>query len=198
MLPSDSQPSTRHARRRRWKLLLRFAPRRAVFHRYPIIGRFAHIARRRAYLWSLKPVHVRPALYVGSVLSLWPVMGVQLLLAFIASLFTRSNVMVAGTLQFITNPFTAAPIYYGTYCVGRFVLAKTGFVGGATAIAAGHETVQISLAAGGSLPRNFDWASAFGSTVMALFVGGTLCGLVLGAVLDVLYTAGWRMEHRKP
>jgi uncharacterized protein (DUF2062 family) len=197
MSPSDSQPSARHARRRRWKRLLRFAPRRAVFHRYPIIGRFARIARRRAYLWSLKPVHVRPALYIGSVLALWPVMGIQLLLAFFASLITRANVMVAGALQFITNPFTAAPICYGTYCVGKFVLAKSGFMGGAAASPSGHDTLTISVAAGGEFPRQIDWASAFGSTVMALFVGGTLCGLALGAVLDLLYLAGWRIEHRK-
>lgn len=198
-MPSpESQRAGRHAKRRRWKRFLRFAPRRAVFHRYPLIGRFAGLARRRAYLWSFKPAHVRPALYLGSVLSLWPVMGIQLSLAFIVSLVMRTNVMVVGALQFITNPLSAAPIYYATYRVGKFVMSLTGFAGGGSATAASQETVTIAVSVTGALPRHFEWASGFGTTVMALFVGGTVCGLVLGGVLDLLFLAGWRIEHRKP
>jgi len=94
------QRVTRH----RVKRLLRLLPRRAVFHRYPIIGRFAPFARRRAYLWSFKPEHMRPAIYVGAIISLWPLMGFQVALAFVAALLVRGNVMVAAALQLITNP----------------------------------------------------------------------------------------------
>src|SRR3954462_5505511 len=94
--PDDSpepefERQRRHAQTRRMKRVLRYAPRRAVFHRYPLIGRFAVAARRRAYLWSLKPRHVRPALYFGTILSLWPVMGIQLPLALLLALFVRCN-----------------------------------------------------------------------------------------------------------
>lgn len=124
---SDSPPSpAHHTRIRRVKRLLRFAPRRAVFHTYPLIGRFAAFARRRAYLWSFKTAHVRPAFYAGSILSFLPVMGVQLPLALILALVLRSNFMVMGGLQFITNPFTAAPIYYATYKLGEHVISATG------------------------------------------------------------------------
>jgi uncharacterized protein (DUF2062 family) len=197
MSEPEFQRSKRHAQTRRVKRILRYAPRRAVFHRYPIVGRFAAFARRRAHLWSFKPTHVRPAIYFGLVLSLWPVMGVQLPLALLISLFTRCNLMVAGGLQFITNPFTAAPIYYGTYLVGRYILSLTGFGGGATTVAGrARENVTIAIAPQHSLPGQIDWSSAFGSTVTALFVGGTVCGLLLAAVLDLIYTAGWRFEHR--
>lgn len=186
----------RHANTRRAKKMLRYAPRRAVFHRYPFIGRFAALARRRAYLWSFKPQHVRPAIYAGAVLSLWPVMGIQLILAFIAALTMRSNIMVVGVLQFITNPLTAAPIYYVTYRVGKYVLALTGFTGGAAPQVDQADAVTITISPGDILPQKFAWASAFGSTVMALFVGGTLCGLLLAVILDVIYTSGWKFEHR--
>ena len=112
----------RFARLRRVKQVLRFMPRRAMLHKYPLVGRFADAARQRAYLWSLKPESMRPALYAGSILSLLPVMGVQLPLALLLSLLLRANFMVLGGLQFITNPFTAAPIYYATHQLGAVVI----------------------------------------------------------------------------
>lgn len=196
MQEPDFERARRHAQTRRTKRMLRYAPRRAVFHRYPMIGRFAALARRRAHLWSFKPKHVRPALYFGTILSLWPVMGIQLPLALLVSLFVRCNLMVTGGLQFITNPFTAAPIYYGTYRVGKFALALTkGGGGNAVPVAPTAETVSIAITANESLPAQLEWGSAFGSTVMALFVGGTICGLALACVLDLFYSLGWRMEH---
>lgn len=198
MAEPDPHRSSRHARKRRLKRLLRYAPRRAVFHRYPFFGRFAAFARKRAYLWSFKPGHVRPALYLGAVLAFWPVMGLQLLLVFVGSIFTRSNLMIAGALQFISNPLTAAPLYFGTYHIGRFVLIRTGMRGGpAPSTAPSAEAITISITPDEVLPRSVDWTSSFGSTVMALFIGGTLCGLALAVVLDLLYTAIWKMEHRK-
>jgi hypothetical protein len=67
----------RHSRVRRAKAFLRYMPRRAAFHRYPFIGRFAQMARARPYLWSMKPRNLTTAFYAGSILSLLPVFGVQ-------------------------------------------------------------------------------------------------------------------------
>jgi uncharacterized protein (DUF2062 family) len=110
-------------------------------------------------------------------------MGIQLPLAFLLSLVTRTNVMVTGALQFITNPLTAAPVYYATYRVGKFVLKKSGF------ISTSADTESFS--------GQIDWTSSFGTTVVALFVGGTLCGLLLGGLFDLLYLTGVRMERQK-
>ena len=120
-------PGEHHARIRFTKRLLRFVPRRALFHKYPIVGRFAAEARKRAFLWSFKSAYVRPALYVGSILALQPVMGVQIPVAFLCAVLLRLNFMVLGGLQFISNPFTAAPLYYGTYQLGLTVINASGF-----------------------------------------------------------------------
>jgi uncharacterized protein (DUF2062 family) len=166
--------------RRRLKRVLRLLPRRAVFHRYPLIGRFAPQARRRAYLWSLKPRHVRAAIYVGTLISLWPLMGIQIPLAFAVALLVRANVMVAVALQVLTNPFTAAPVYYFTYRIGKSVLAAFGVGAGGPAGAVAEDmavaaSVQPSLATGTS------------DIVFTLFLGGTVGGLALAAILDLLY-----------
>ena len=180
----------RHSRIRRAKAFLRFMPRRAVFHRYPIIGRFAQMARARPYLWSMKPRNLTRAFYAGSVLSLLPVMGFQLPLAFLLSLILRTNLMVMGGLQFITNPATAAPIYAGTYIVGEAIINKTGLAPEihvepevAGSIAAGEDVEITPLHPGGRRTL----ASRVMGVVGALVIGGIVCGLAMGAALDVTY-----------
>ena len=70
----------RHIRRTKW--WLRRLPRRARLRRYPIIKFFAHYALRRPYLWSFRSEHVTPAIYAGFILTLLPLYGIQILLAF--------------------------------------------------------------------------------------------------------------------
>lgn len=191
----DPQTLARHAQTRRLKTLLRYTPRRAVFHRYPLVGRFAAHARRRAYLWSLKPAHVRPAIYIGSILCLWPALGIQIALALVISITLRANFMVTGLLQFITNPITAAPVYYATYRVGRFVMMRTGFGTQNVVPVPDVDSVTIEISPTEVLPAQLDWTSGFGSSVIALFIGGTLCGIVLGLVLDLIYCTGFKLGH---
>lgn len=187
----------RFARIRRIRQLLRFMPRRAVLHNYPIVGRFADVARKRAYLWSFRYEHLRASLYAGSILSLLPVMGVQLPLAFLLSLLLRTNFMVLGGLQFITNPFTAAPIYYATHQLGAYVIATAGF-GEALPAADPNEQVlplhdpdphAATAATKAAAPST---ARRIGTAINALIVGGIISGAALGFILDILYRNYWR------
>ncbi len=115
----------RFARIRRAKFWLRFMPRRARFHTYPFVGRFAEFARKRNYLWSFRYAQVRPSLYLGSVLTLIPIPG-QLPIAFVLCLVFRTNFMLLGGLQFVSNPATSLPFVVGTYKLGSLVLDVTG------------------------------------------------------------------------
>ena len=117
------------ARRRRLRNLLRPLPRRANIRRYPVIKRFAEMASKRPYLWSFKREQVVPALYVGGVISLLPLYGVQFLAALGAALLFRANLTVLIALQFITNPFTIVPLYLVAYQFGRLLTGDgAGFV----------------------------------------------------------------------
>lgn len=194
-----------HARIRRVKFLLKFMPRRAVLHKYPVIGRFAEWTRKRAYLWSLKPEAMRPAFYAGSVLSLLPVMGVQLPLALLLSVLLRGNFMVMGGLQFITNPFTAAPIYYATHQLGAQIIERVGF-GHSLPPANPQEEVlpvshfpddpvgesQAQTPATKKSSRFAASARKVGNAINALIVGGVVSGLALGLVIDILYRSFWQ------
>lgn len=197
----------RFARLRRLKQFLRYMPRRAVFHKYPLIGRFADAARKRAYLWSFKTTHLRPSFYAGSILSLLPVMGVQLPLAFLLCLLLRGNFMVMGGLQFITNPFTAAPIYYATHQLGKTVIEASGFGRSLETV----EPIALDAAPGPEAPpqlqpakiappppaHEMHWGRRVGTAINALVIGGVISGALLGLLLDLLWRLGAEYYARK-
>lgn len=183
-------------------------PRRARFHKYPLVGRFAAAMRKRSYLWSFRTENIRPALYSGSILALLPFLGVQLPLALLASLLLRGNFMILGGLQFITTPVTAPAVYYGTYKLGIAVINLSGF-GTSPApvnpvyIAPTDQPIQPEIRP--SLPSppdratrlDFDdppkeirWTRGLGTRINALLLGGLLAGLTLGVILDIFWRIG--------
>lgn len=196
----------RFARLRRLKQFLRFMPRRAVFHKYPLIGRFAEAARKRAYLWSFKTTHLRPSFYAGSILALLPVMGMQLPLAFLLCLLLRGNFMVMGGLQFITNPFTAAPIYYATHELGKTVIEASGFGRSPEPVESVEPGAAPDLApprlepariAPPPPPHEMHWGRRVGTAINALVIGGVISGALLGVLLDLLWRLAAEYYARK-
>ncbi len=197
----------RWARIRRVKQMLKYMPRRAVMHKYPIVGRFAEMARKRAYLWSMKPEAMRPAFYAGSILSLLPVMGAQIPLALVLSLVLRANFMVMGGLQFITNPVTFFIIYPATYQLGASVLYHSGW-GPVESVPAIKEPVMIpdtyispsTSENGGNLLSELAAKLRVENVthlVNSLIIGGVISGLTLGLLLDILYRNYWQ-HHTNP
>ena len=158
-------------RRTRLRRLLRPLPRRSNLHRYPVIKWFAEHARRHPFLWSFKRAQVIPALYVGSVISLAPVYGIQIVLAFAAALIFRANLTVMVALQFLTNPFTVVPIY-----------AATGWLGA---------TLMRYFGLGSELPTALFYTNA-------LFIGGIVVGLLFAFVADMTWRAlAWEARRFK-
>ncbi|MCU0791348.1 MAG: DUF2062 domain-containing protein [Opitutaceae bacterium] len=194
------------ARIRRLKSFLRYMPRRARFHTYPVVGRFAAFARARSYLWSFRYEQLRSAFYAGSILSFMPAVGVQLPVAFVLCLLLRTNFMIAGGLQFITNPVTMGPIYYGTYKLGSLVLHHSGW-GPAEAVPPApvpslqdsasipHPPAAVSPEPGQELIGNWlgDLASQFNvDNLTYLFNGLVIGGLIVGATFGALLDLIWR------
>lgn len=145
-------------RRKRLRRLLRPLPRRGNVHRYPVIKWFAEHAHRRPYLWSYKRAQIVPALYVGSVIALLPIYGIQIVIAFACALLFRANLTVFVALQFVTNPLTIVPVYAFTGWVGTRLMPYLGL----------SET----------LPTAIYYANA-------LFVGGVVIGLLFAVLADL-------------
>lgn len=175
----------RWARIRRVKALLRYTPRRARFHHYPLIGRFADVARKRAYLWSFRKENVRPALYAGAIIALLPIMGIQVPTAFCVALLLRANVMVLAGLQFITNPLTAIPIYFVTYEVGHFIIRASGF--GTSVELDATVPLPPTEALLHTPPAHLNWTQGLGTAFNAWVIGGIVVGALLGLILDIIW-----------
>lgn len=130
-------------RRKRIRTWLKPLPRRANVHRYPILKRFAAVAKRRPYLWSFKNAPVLRAIYLGSLLAYLPSYGVQILLGFAAAWFGRANLTLVIALQMITNPLSIGPIYLATYTIGSKLIhllhlpARHALLDGAAALILG-------------------------------------------------------------
>jgi uncharacterized protein (DUF2062 family) len=148
------------ARRRRLRKLLRPLPRRANVRRYPVLKWFARQAASRPYLWSFRRENVLPAIYMGSVVSLLPLYGVQLVVAILFAIWLRANLTITVALQFITNPFTIAPIYLFTTWVGVKLME--------------------AFALGESLPKAV-------YVTNALMIGGVVVGLVIALLCDLTW-----------
>lgn len=166
MPPELDQHQRRLLARRRWlRRLLRPLPRRANIRRYPVIKWFAEHAARRPELWSFKRQHVMRAIYVGSVLSLLPLYGVQFALAAIAALLLRANLTITIALQMLTNPLTIVPVYGFTGWLGSQLMRAFGI--------------------GADLPVAMFYAQA-------LLIGGVVAGVGLGIVCDLTWRfAAW-------
>lgn len=165
-------------RTRRLRRILRTLPRRANIARYPVLKWFAATARRSWFLWSFKRGPLLRAIYFGSVLSLMPLLGIQLPLSLLLCLLVRANLPVCAALQFITNPLTAVPVYGATYLVGHWITHRLSGSPGAYDQAAALALVQSG-----------DLLSAAGDVVGSLMVGGVVIGLAVGLVVDL----GWRL-----
>ena len=146
------------ARRRLARRVLRPLPRRGNLSRYPILKYFAGQARRYPFLWAYGSREVRPALYVGAIVTLMPLVGLQFLISFVLCVWLRGNFSIAAALQLVSNPLTAVPIYAGTYALGAWPL----------------EFFSPGLPASLRIP-------------IAMVVGSVLGGLMLAGVLDVLW-----------
>jgi uncharacterized protein (DUF2062 family) len=120
------------------------------------------------FLWAYKGGPMTRALYVGSVVSLLPLYGVQIFVGALAAIAFRCNLPMVAALSLITNPLTSAPIYYGTYKLGRWLLEPAGVEG-------------LSTAA---------------SLAPAFTVGGAVAGIAMGATFHVTQNAWQRQSKR--
>ncbi len=81
----------------------------------------------RAEFWSFDKENLARGLALGMFVAFTPTIGFQMILVCILILLYPGNMPVALAACWITNPFTAPPIYYVEYKIGVWIMSVTGF-----------------------------------------------------------------------
>lgn len=173
------------------KKWLRYVPRRSNIHRYPILKYFSKSAKERAYLWSFHVTEVVPALYAGWVLTMMPVMSVQIAIACLLAFVFRANIMVLVLLQFISTPWTVPFLWAADYFVGDWIIKLLG-------------TDEVQLILEGYKKIGFNQISDIwehGEQGLRIFftttLGGIVLGMILGHISVVIYKRMMQSSHLK-
>ena len=179
-MADQSNKEARFRRIRRLKKWMRPLPRRSNIHRYPVLKWFAKTAYDRSYLWSFKGNAMVQALFWGIWIAMLPIVGIQMIVVFLLALIVRANLPLIVALQWISNPFTMAPIYFADYEIGLIILELFGVEYGRNKL----------------LTAEFDWSSIefadlweLVDTLPPMMVGGSVVGISLGVLAVFLYKA---------
>ncbi len=164
------------------KTLRRFLPDpHKTIHMRPI--RWMGPLLRDPNLFHINRYSIASSFFIGLFCCYLPLPGHTLFAALLALLF-RTNLPVAITLIWISNPLTIPPMFLFSYSVGAWLLGNPET----------HFTIELS----------WEWIAAQGSAIwLPLLTGSLICGLVSGAVgyLTILYLWRWKViknwERRK-
>lgn len=104
-------------------------------------------AFRRIVYAKDSPGSIAGGFALGIFVGLTPTMGFQMIPAAFLAALLGLNVVAAAAAVWITNPLTAAPIYYFEYCIGKVLLpfeAGTGASEGFARLAEKFSEVSLS------------------------------------------------------
>ena len=136
------------------------------------------------------PHRIAWGVFIGTMIAFTPTLGLQIVLYLPIAALLRANKISGIPILFISNPFTAVPLYYTTWSVGAAVMHPEKEVTRAT-IKTWLGTTGRALRDGGIehlLEREF-WANAgrlLASTGGELWMGALVCGLLVGVPLYFL------------
>ena len=167
------------------KKVLRYMPRRASIHRYPVLNKFSDIARQREYLWSFRVTEIIPAFYLGWIITLTPIPSIlQIIIAFFAAIVCRANAMVLVCLQLLSNAFTFVFLWAITHRVGTFVVNLLG---------TDNLKVVTDVPVGGILHYSERAIRGFAT----ILLGALVLGSILGFISSTIYKYIARHYSRK-
>jgi uncharacterized protein (DUF2062 family) len=139
------------------------------------------------------PHRIAWGVFIGAVIAFTPTLGLQILMYIPIAALLGANKVSGIPILFISNPFTAVPLYYMTWWVGAAVMQPEKEVTRATITQWLGDTGRALKNEGmGRLLEPEFWADAgrlLASTGIELWVGGLLCGIVVA--LPTYFLTRW-------
>ncbi len=139
------------------------------------------------------PHRIAWGVFIGAIIAFTPTLGLQILLYIPVATLLRANKVSGIPILFISNPFTAVPLYYMTWKVGAAVMRPEREVTQATIKQWLGTTGRALRNDGPSRLLEVDfWQEVgrlFASTGAELWIGGLLCGIVVA--LPTYFLTRW-------
>jgi uncharacterized protein (DUF2062 family) len=142
------------------------------------------------------PHRIAWGVFIGAIIAFTPTLGLQIIFYLLVATLLGANKVSGIPILFVSNPFTAVPLYYATWSVGATVLHPED---GGRAVT--RETIKVWLGETGralretGLGRLLDhdfWTDAgrvLLSTGEELWVGGFVFGLV--TAIPLYFVTRW-------
>ena len=127
-------------------------------------------------IWILNRKHVAGGLGLGVTLAFVP-LPIQMLLCVPLSIILRVNLPAALGAVWLSNPLTAAPIFFFAFRVGQWVTKRTD----------NWKVVDATFSI-------TDLANLMESIWVPLFTGCAICGLAAGLTTYLLVNFFWRVQ----
>jgi uncharacterized protein (DUF2062 family) len=129
------------------------------------------------------PHRIAWGVFIGAMIAFTPTLGLQIVLYVPVAALLRANKLSGIPILFISNPFTAVPLYYATWSLGAAVMHPEKEVTRATIKSWLGDTGRALRDDGAErlLEAEFwsDTGRLLASTGGELWVGGLVCGLVV-------------------
>jgi uncharacterized protein (DUF2062 family) len=139
------------------------------------------------------PHRIAWGVFIGAMIAFTPTLGFQIVLYLPVAAILRANKVSGIPILFISNPFTAVPLYYATWSIGAAVLHPEKEVTRATIKTWLGNTGRALKDDGiGRLLESEFWSEAgrlLASTGGELWMGALVCGLLVG--LPSYFSTRW-------
>lgn len=139
------------------------------------------------------PHRIAWGVFIGAIIAFTPTLGLQILIYIPVATLLGANKVSGIPILFVSNPFTAVPLYYMTWKVGAAVIHPDKEVTRATINGWLGSTGRAIRDNGlGRLLQADFWQEAgrlIASTGAELWVGGLLCGLAVA--LPTYFLTRW-------
>lgn len=139
------------------------------------------------------PHRIAWGVFIGAIIAFTPTLGLQILIYIAVATLLGANKVSGIPILFVSNPFTAVPLYYTTWKIGAAVMHPDKEITRATIKQWLGNTGRALKDDGiGRLLEAEFWKEAgrlLASTGAELWVGGLLCGIVVA--LPVYFLTRW-------
>lgn len=139
------------------------------------------------------PHRIAWGVFIGALIAFTPTLGLQIVIYVAVAALLGANKVSGIPILFISNPFTAVPLYYATWSVGAAILQPEVEVNEATIKAWLGSTAHALKDNGFERLLETDFWSDTGrllaTTGGELWIGGLVCGLIVA--LPAYFITRW-------